>query len=310
MIFYLVTKSGADTMVRFFQHWGRTMAQRMTPLPYEELLKAQTLRPGTYIFSDIERLSPNGAEFVAQVWETLDKALGKTVRLLNHPTRSMRRYELLRALYERGMNKFTVYRLTDEPHLRRYPVFLRGENDHMGPYTALIYTEAELVAAVAGLLEKGHRREDLVVVEFCDTSDEEGLFRMYTAFKIGKRIIPRSIVFSRNWVIKRGGDKKALEDHRRAWLLEMREFVEANPHTERLREIFELARIDYGRMDYGLLDGLPQVWEINTNPHIVFPTDYRADRVSIARDISSRIISAFEEIDWSPIVMTLSSLDR
>ena len=29
-----------------------------------------------------------------------------------------------------------------------------------------------------------------------------------------------------------------------------------------------MARIDYGRIDYGVLAGEPQVWEINTNPTI------------------------------------------
>ena len=45
--------------------------------------------------------------------------------------------------------------------------------------------------------------------------------------------------------------------------------MEENPHQDALREIFGLAGIDYGRMDYGLLDGKVQVWEINTNPTII-----------------------------------------
>ena len=32
--------------------------------------------------------------------------------------------------------------------------------------------------------------------------------------------------------------------------------------------MFGLAAIDYGRVDYGVLDGAPQAWEINTNPTI------------------------------------------
>ena len=45
-------------------------------------------------------------------------------------------------------------------------------------------------------------------------------------------------------------------------------YCETNPHEAWIREIFRLARIDYGRIDYGMLDGKPQVWEINTNPTI------------------------------------------
>jgi hypothetical protein len=32
--------------------------------------------------------------------------------------------------------------------------------------------------------------------------------------------------------------------------------------------MFDLARIEYGRIDYGMLNGRPQLWEINTNPTI------------------------------------------
>jgi len=47
--------------------------------------------------------------------------------------------------------------------------------------------------------------------------------------------------------------------------------MESNPHESWLRETFALARIDFGRIDYGLLDGVPQVWEINTNPTLARP---------------------------------------
>ena len=39
-----------------------------------------------------------------------------------------------------------------------------------------------------------------------------------------------------------------------------------NPHAEAVREVFEIARIRYGRIDYGIRDGRLQTWEINTAP--------------------------------------------
>jgi hypothetical protein len=42
-------------------------------------------------------------------------------------------------------------------------------------------------------------------------------------------------------------------------------FLESNPHADALRECARVAGISYGRIDYSLLDGRPQVWEINTN---------------------------------------------
>jgi hypothetical protein len=53
------------------------------------------------------------------------------------------------------------------------------------------------------------------------------------------------------------------------------EQVQKNPHAEWLRETLALARIRYGRIDYGLLNGKPQVWEINTNPTIIRPAAAR-----------------------------------
>jgi hypothetical protein len=39
-----------------------------------------------------------------------------------------------------------------------------------------------------------------------------------------------------------------------------------NPHKEKLLEIFRLAGIGFGRIDYGIKDGNIQTWEINTLP--------------------------------------------
>jgi hypothetical protein len=46
------------------------------------------------------------------------------------------------------------------------------------------------------------------------------------------------------------------------------EYLQAHPHEAELRKIFDLANIEYGRIDYSLLNGKIQVWEINTNPNI------------------------------------------
>jgi hypothetical protein len=54
-----------------------------------------------------------------------------------------------------------------------------------------------------------------------------------------------------------------------ALLEEQIRYLESNPHEKQLMEIFRLARIEWGRIDYSLLDGRIQVWEINTNPHII-----------------------------------------
>lgn len=262
MICYLVTSPFFFTTTTYYKTWGREFAPQVRLRFYEHLSRTTRLPAGTYIFSDIERLEPTQAEAAARLWADLD-ASDKPVRLLNHPTRSMRRYELLRTLYKHGLNRFNIYRLTELEQPRSFPVFIRGENDHKGNLTPLLYTQAQLDDAIADFDRAGRSRNDKVIVEFCDTSDAHGIFRKYSAFVVGDRIIPTHIFFTRGWMAKVAFAETDLTTE---LVCEERRFVEENPHEQALREIARLARIEYGRIDYALHDGQLQVWEINTNP--------------------------------------------
>jgi hypothetical protein len=46
-------------------------------------------------------------------------------------------------------------------------------------------------------------------------------------------------------------------------------YVETNPHRDQLEKVFELGGIEYGRIDYCVVDGRVQTFEINTNPTVV-----------------------------------------
>ena len=75
-------------------------------------------------------------------------------------------------------------------------------------------------------------------------------------------------------------------------------FVEANPDEVRLREVFELAHVDYGRIDYSRLDGELQVWEINTNPTIVMPTYHQRRARAPVRDLfAARLAPCWTALD-------------
>ncbi len=195
------------------------------------------------------------------------QALCGAAKVLNDPTRSLLRYDLLRALHERGINRFNVYRLSEGALPRRFPVFVRREHGHRDPLSPLLRTAAEYAAAVAELGAGPGSLADNIVVEFCDTADDTGLYRKYSAFIVGERIIPRHVFFSRSWMVKMP------ELAEPSMLAEERAFLEGDTHADALREIFRLARVSYGRIDYSLLDGRPQTWEINTNPMLVSGPD-------------------------------------
>ena len=90
-----------------------------------------------FVFADIERLSWDERRRSADLFRRLDASSGVR-RILNHPTRSHCRYELLRALHQRGWNDFDVYRVSEGRVPERFPVFIRGEDDHGGAISSLI----------------------------------------------------------------------------------------------------------------------------------------------------------------------------
>ena len=260
MIYFLTTPESADTIRVYLKVAGGGLAGRLVPMVYDELFAATTPPPGAYCFADLELLSDMERQRAARRWQEL---AARGSRLLNHPTRSLLRYELLRELRRRGVNTFDVYRLADGESPKRFPVFLRTANDHKGSISPLLGSPDELDAATAALSARGERLDNKLIVEFCNTADADGLYRKYGAFIVGDRILPRHVFFSRHWVVK---DWSVLDE---ALLREEQAYLETNPHERQLREIFAVSGIEYGRIDYSFRGGELQVWEINTNPIII-----------------------------------------
>jgi hypothetical protein len=229
---------------------------------------------GIYVFSDLERLSDEGLTKAEQVRTVLAQS-SSAVRILNSPARTMRRYDVLNTMYEQGINDFRAYRLRDEKLPHRYPVFLRRENAHRVASTLI--PNREIFDYVIRFLEDtGQFTEDLLVTEFCDTADEKGLYRKYSALVVGDWIFPRNISFSTRWMVKRKSELKAEALLRnRELLVEEQEFIRTNPHGDILRKVFSLAGIEYGRIDYSVWGDSIRVWEINTNPHITYDGEDR-----------------------------------
>jgi hypothetical protein len=111
-------------------------------------------------------------------------------------------------------------------------------------------------------------------VEFCDTRRSDRIYRKYAAFLVGEVLIPRHVFFGMDWNVQHDEELQAEPRHAE----EERRYLEDNPHADQLREIFAIANIRYGRVDYGLLDGRIQTWEINTNPTVFFPPELGAGR--------------------------------
>jgi hypothetical protein len=301
MIRYFVAERLAFRM-NWFLAGEPALAERLEVVPYEHAWEQTSFGPGTYIFGDLEWLTGKGLEATIELWERLS-ALEGEVTLLNDPSRALRRLELLRYLHARGMNRFNAYRVPASleewaPLPLRYPVFLRCERTHVGNMSDLLYSWEEVLEAVPAARASGeYGADELLVVEWCDTSDANGVFRKYGAFVIGETIIARHLVCSRDWVVK---DFELLDDE---LLCEARAYVAENPHADLLREIARDAAIQWGRFDYSLADGQPQIWEVNTNPTVIAPgrrgTAINFDRLSIElhRAPMRRIATALLAVD-------------
>jgi hypothetical protein len=273
MICCVVPAARASGFQAYLSGEGHALASRMQILPYEDLLRSRRAPLATYVFSGLDHLCPAERELSAIV---ADRILESGAAVLNHPRDVLLRYDLLREAYDAGINTFRAVRAgaASSPRVNartsdagiedlRYPVFLREENDHNGGLSPLLQDRNELEKGIVSLLLRGYRLDDLLIVEFCDTSDHALIFRKYSAFIVGDRTLPRYLNVSRAWMVKQTTRLFEME------LADQElEFLATNPHAEWLERIFQLARVQYGRADYGMKDGVPQVWEINTNPTI------------------------------------------
>jgi hypothetical protein len=281
------------------QHGGR-LSERMRILTYDEIAARRQLPLGTYIFAALDQLTPTETEIAAQCWNELSAA-SPGVTLLNHPLEAMRRYELLKTCFELKRNSFRVGRATDFHRWRHFPAFIRSEVEHGGSVTPVVlHGRWQMALTLAKASLHGFRLRDLIIVEYCHTADPSGVFRLHCATIVGDSILPQVMVHNRNWITKWTG---RLVDAEKA--AEQSAFVERNPHAEWLSETFSLAKIGYGRIDYGLRGNAPQVWEINTNPTIVrragLPRTMSQEQQELLAPVRERFLqqlgAALERID-------------
>jgi hypothetical protein len=148
----------------------------------------------------------------------------------------------------------------------------------------LLFSEPELRRVIENALDLGMPRDTMLIEEFSDTKDASGTYRKYSMHRFGKRDVFDHIYFSKDWQIK----VPAIVDE--TTIVEELTVVQNIPLIDQVRRVFEIAAIDYGRIDYGVLDGQIQVWEINTNPMLVG----RAGRVGARRPVLELIVPQFQ----------------
>lgn len=290
MICILVCR-GYEFTVRPLQRAGPA-APRVVILPYDEVLKKSAVQRGTYVFTDLDRLDIFDLIAASRLFQRLKE---NGCRAFNDPARVRTRLALLRSLYRHKLNPFDAYSLEDGERPERFPVFIRIAEEHTeGPLTDLIWDQETLESAIEAVLEAGYPRRTLIITEYAAEPVRPGIYRKLSVFRVADRYLPHVCVHDLNWIVKSGKTGIAPMD----LYDEELEILQKNPFADAMKKVFEDAEIEYGRVDFGLVDDRPCVYEINTNPTISGPYPH---------PIPQRVESM--KIGWSALIASLVEID-
>lgn len=295
MINFVTTRSHGYTVRHLIRQLGN--ARHWS---YERLFRQKELRSGTWVFTDHERLSHFEIALAAGVANRLERG---GARVLNHPARVLGRHDLLKALHAAGINCFSAWRCESQPRPNAFPVFIRNEFDHLSADFELIADQPALEAALSRMKADGIPLAGKLVIEYAGQEVSPGVWQRFATYRVGDRLIAHHNVVDFRWAAKDVQDKQRLLAHPMlaTFVENERRFVVGNLYEDVLRRAFDLAGIDYGRADFSLVDGCPQIFEINTNPaHGSHGTIYREThpgRVETQKLSEDRLYAALRAVD-------------
>ncbi len=263
-------------------------------LGYEDLPGFTELPPGLFVFTGLNRLGPSAVSMFGVLHDQIWHQTGR--KPLNDPRKTLRRFELLRALQANGLNDFRVFQAREDISGARFPVFVRTR-ERDGYMSPLLDSKEAVDRAIGRGIIDGFPLEELLVVEFLDTSDQDGVYRKYSAYVVGSRVIPVSLDVGPDWILRRGSRTKASVDE------ELR-FVEENPHNDQVSRIFSLSNTEFGRIDYSLKGDRVQTWEINTLPTLRRPLNAPAmpEEIRLLREPRKRVFEAAYSAAWQEVL--------
>lgn len=289
----VITVAGHDKTFKSFRDGTYGFATpTLRTMSYEQLFFAARVPRATYLFTDLDRLAAWELRLAADLYRRMRKA---KLACLNNPARAMSRMELLRALHLAGINPFDVYRADERPRPKRFPVFIRPEDwHHLAEKPALLEDQAALDAALEELRRAFVPLRGTLVVEFCPAPYNETLWCKWSAFRVADRMSVDHLGVENHWFVKHGvwqllTEPVTMDEH---------DAVRSNRFAAELKQAFEIGGIEFGRADYGVVDGRPVIYEINTNPTIGYfvgsHLPWRTETRTIARQ---RLAAALEAID-------------
>ncbi len=237
-------------------------------LSYDWLFANRRCPRAAYLFTDFERMDAWSLEKAGKFYKKL-KVRGATV--LNDPRRFLPRASFLRRMKSEGIINYRCWLPAHGESPDRYPVFLRTLASHRGVASGLLYSKEEALNALRKALARGRTLSDLVFIEYCaEPNSVDGKFRKHACYGVSDTMIRALTMTDSKWIIKYGERGAARrEDYERE-----RCELDNYPHEDLMRRVFEIAGADFGRVDFGIVNGRPQIYELNSNPLTPAPLDH------------------------------------
>jgi hypothetical protein len=138
-----------------------------------------------------------------------------------------------------------------------------------------------------------------MVIEYCADEIRPGVWRKLGAFRIAGRSFMHTTVVDYGWLAKTGDpDRLAKDPMLETYLKEEFELLDRTDFLPTVDMAMAIAGIDYGRADFGLVGGRPQIYEINTNPVLGLdgPRPFAARLANHAK-ADKRVLDAIAELD-------------
>ena len=295
MICFLAKRSTDYTIRNYVRRYAEGLAKRIILLNYESLSVVQKMECSAVIFLDIDRLNQRELKQAEALQHFFEENYPDVI-LFNKPDQVLLRYDFLKALHQGGINPHNVYRISELPDEINYPVFLREENEHSGTLTSLVWNSKELDVHALGLHLQGFDRRKLLAVEYVDVSSDSQYLKKYSVTRIGSTFIPRQIDYTTTWQSK---DPNLEAEKSSEYAQDYLSFMNSDQHYDSIKQAFELARIEYGRIDFGFANGVPVIWEINLNPDFG-PPPYEGELKETLDSMYDRLRSAFSVLADRP----------
>lgn len=292
--FLMAPKTSRFTISEFLFEYAPELVPKIRFIDVDRIANGERVDAKTWIFVGYDEATDPASR--SQMLAVEAQLRNENRRVFNLPSRVLGRYELLKQLRAAGINMFDVHN-ADPTKAKswRFPVFVRSR--HTRERTSILVHHA----ADAERLFATHPQfasDDAMVVEFLDTATKggvyDGVFRTYSVLRVGDRYIARHILFSKNW------SARTADIVDQALTSEEMNFIgvrHPTPIAPEIMKAFEIAGIEYGRIDYGMYQGKPQIWEIDVNP-LVVPRlgNMNSQRHKIQKISATRVKAAFEAI--------------